>query len=154
MSHPAIWYYFARVTGCGKERAVSIPERFAERYYGAYNAGDLDGVLADYAPDAEYRLHGAAGPAALRAVYADQLRAWPDQRLTPRSVVASGDLLVCEVSLTATLAVPWELAETTYEPSGRPITFELVHVIRFRDGLVHLKEGWVDGLAIHRQLAP
>jgi ketosteroid isomerase-like protein len=136
-----------------------MSQEFAQRYYQAYNDGDLDAILAEYAPDAEYRLHGADGVRtfrgvdACRAVYAAQLRAWPDQRLEPRSVLARDDLLVCEVTLTATLAEPWKFDRRTHQPSGRPISFDVMHVIRFRDGLLWIKDGWIDGLAIRNQLA-
>lgn len=140
---------------------MSVPASLSELvdcYYAAYNAHDVDAILALQTSDAEYRLHGVAGTTtwvgvdACREVYEHHLRAWPDQRLDCHGVAIDGNLCVCHVLLTGTLALPWRMAGRTYAPTGRPVTFELVHVLRCEGNLVRIKDGWVDGLAIHNQL--
>ena len=133
-------------------------QALAERYLEAWNARDLERILALHAPDSEFRLHGADGVQiwkgidAVRECFDYLLRAWPDQQFKCNSLEILDDMWIDHCTLTATLAVPWTMAGTTYQPTGRPISIEIADIMYCRGGRVTAKEGWIDGLAMHNQL--
>lgn len=134
-------------------------EEMVERYYRGYNDHDVEAVLSCQTDDAEYRLHGAETPKswvgadACREVYEHHLASWPDQKLELRSLVVSNSLCACHLFVTGTLVGSWEMAGRTYQPTGRAIGFEIVHIMQCEDNLIKIKDGWIDGIAIHNQLS-
>jgi ketosteroid isomerase-like protein len=86
-----------------RERA----ERFAERWYAAWNAHDLDAILEHYADDVEMasplvaalagRENGRiAGKEALRAYFAAGLERYPELRFEPIDLFVGVDSLVLQ----------------------------------------------------------
>ena len=80
-----------------------IPAAFAAEWEAAWNAHDLDAVMAHYADEVVFRsnkavpLTGAAeigGKAALRAYWAEALRRQPDLRFAVEEVYEGPDMLV------------------------------------------------------------
>jgi uncharacterized protein (TIGR02246 family) len=141
--------------------AVAPPsaiEELVDRYNRAWNDHDLEAILALQTPDSSFVVHGTQelmkweGIDACRASFEYLMKAWPDYRMEATSLHIDGDSWVCHQNLTGTLVLPWQMGGRTYEPIGRPITFEIVDLIRCEGNLVKLKEGWMDGLAIHNQL--
>ncbi|MBL8516953.1 MAG: nuclear transport factor 2 family protein [Betaproteobacteria bacterium] len=102
------------------------PEAVIQRQLDAYNAKDLDALLATYAPDAEqHALHGAllaAGRDALRRRFAERFRE-PDlhARLLSRTLI--GDVVADHEVITRNF------------PDG-PGTLEMLCLYEVRDGLI------------------
>lgn len=133
---------------------------FAERYVKAWNEHDLEAILSMHTPDSAFWLHGAHGLQkwdgleGCREAFDFLLRALPDQLIEPYSSVVREDFLVAHSTVTATLALPFPMAGRTYQPTGKVMSFEIVDIWHFRGDRLHIKEGWVDGLALHDQLSP
>lgn len=133
-------------------------EELSERYLQAWNDHDLEGILALQTPDSEFRLHGGDGVRiwkgidACRECYDFLLRAWPDQRFECNSLAFMDNMWIDHCTLTATLAMPWTMASRTYRPTGRAIAIEIADIMYCHGNRVRVKEGWIDGLAMHNQL--
>jgi predicted ester cyclase len=133
-------------------------EELIQRYNGAWNDHDLEEILALQTPDSSFLIHGAQdvmkweGIDACRECYTYLLQAFPDQKFETTSTVISKDMYVCHHYLTGTLTLPWQMGGRTYQPSDKPIRFELVDIMTCENNLVKVKNGWIDGLAIHKQL--
>jgi predicted ester cyclase len=131
----------------------------AESYFQAWVARDLERILSHHTtPETAFVLHGVAGVQnwqgvdAVRQAFDFLLRAMPDQTFDVRSMVVREDLIVAHSLVTATLVLPFPLAGRTYQPSGRPIRFEIVDIWHFDGDRIRVKEGWVDAMALHNQL--
>lgn len=143
--------------------ATSTPtstQELAERYKKAWVDEDLEAILALHTPDyTAFVLHGAEGVQrwegtdACREVFDYLLRLAPDWSWETTSLVVRDDFYVAHHNLIGTLVMPWQMAGRTYQPIGRPISFEIVDIIHCENNLVRIKEGWVDGLAMHNQLS-
>lgn len=136
----------------------SSTRELVERYNQAWNDHDLEGILALQTRDSEFRIHGQqdllkwTGIDECRSCYEYLMRAWPDYKMAVTSLVVAKDLYVCHLNLTGTLVMPWKMGGRTYQPIGKPVTFEIVDIIHCEGNLVKLKESWNDGLALHNQL--
>jgi steroid delta-isomerase-like uncharacterized protein len=102
-----------------------------ERYNDAWNAHDLDAIVALHAPDMVFENHTAGeraeGPAVrdhIAAIFAN----WPDLGFTARRVYAGDDVVVCEWTARATA------------PDGRRLEWDGVDVFPFENGLVKRKD--------------
>jgi hypothetical protein len=133
-------------------------EELVQRYNQAWNDCDLEAILALQTPDSEFRIHGAQelmkweGIDACREAYDYILKALPDQRMDSHSLVVKENFYVCHHFVTGTFALPWNMAGRVYEPTGETITFEILDIMTCEGNLVKLKDGWVDGLAMHNAL--
>jgi ketosteroid isomerase-like protein len=149
----------ARVTDGAAADPLSSIQDFATRYVQAWNDHELEAILSMHTPDSEFWLHGAdglqkwTGLAGCREAFDFLLRALPDQHIEPYSVVVREDFLVAHSRVTGTLALPWPMAGRVYQPTGKPMQFEIVDIWHFRGDRLRIKEGWVDGLALHHALA-
>jgi hypothetical protein len=106
--------------------ADNAPQAVIQRQLDAYNARDLDALLATYAPDAEqYALHGALlakGHEAMRQRFAERFRE-PDlhARLLARTLI--GDVVADHEVITRNF------------PEG-PGTLEMLCLYEVKDGLI------------------
>jgi uncharacterized protein (TIGR02246 family) len=83
-----------RCYGCG---VPARPEDLYPALAGAYNTGDLDGLLALYAPDAVFVVKPGVvtnGPAELRATLQRLLELRAHLRIEPQAFVRSGEVLL------------------------------------------------------------
>ena len=75
--------------------------------------------------------------------------AFPDLRMDPEDVLASGDKVVARVSATGT----HEGELMGMPPTGKSVDVQVINIMRFaEDGLVHEHWGVVDTLAMMQQL--
>jgi steroid delta-isomerase-like uncharacterized protein len=122
------------------------------RLYELLNAGDIDGfgnLLSDNFVDHE-ELPGLAptkdGVIALFRMY---IAAFPDLRMVPEDLIASGDKVVARVRTTGT----HKGAFMGMSPTGRRIEVQLIDIIRFDDdGRAREHWGVFDQLAMMQQL--
>jgi predicted ester cyclase len=133
-------------------------EELAERYNTAWGDHDLEAILALQTPDSEFRVHGTQelmswkGIDACREAYGYLLTALPDQQFESHTLVVKEDFYICHHFVTGTFVLPWQMAGRVYEPTGKPVRFEILDTMHCEGNLVKLKDGWVDGLALHNQL--
>jgi hypothetical protein len=96
-----------------------------DRYNAAWNAHDLDAIMAMQAPDIEFS--------------------------TRRLYVRPG-LVVQEWTATATHAKTMRRGEIEAEPTGNTVTWDGLDVIPFENGLVKRKDVYSDSVSILRQV--
>jgi len=124
-------------------------------YNEAWNAHDLDAIVAMHAPDMVFANHtageGAEGEA-VRDHIARIFETWPDIRFEGRRTYVRDGLVVQEWTATATHANRMTRGDLVAEPTGRKITWEGLDVIPFANGLVKRKDVYSDSVSILRQL--
>jgi hypothetical protein len=102
------------------------PEAVVQRQLDAYNARDLDAILATYAPDARQYVH----PATLVATGHADIRA----RLAPRFTEPNLHAHLIERAVMGTIVVDYETVSRTF-PEGTG-TVELVAIYEVLDGKI------------------
>jgi steroid delta-isomerase-like uncharacterized protein len=126
-----------------------------ERYNDAWNAHDLDAIMAMHAPDMVFHNH-TAGEQAEGADARDHIAAifetWPDIAFTTRRLYIRDGLVVQEWTATATHSRTMRRGEIVAEPTQRTISWDGLDVIPFEDGLVKRKDVYSDSVSILRQL--
>lgn len=122
------------------------------RMYELINAGDIDGfgdLLADDFVDHEELPGLEPTKEGVMTFFRMYLAAFPDMRMLPEDVLASGDKVVARARATGThtgefMGMP---------PTGKAVDVQLVDIIRFGDdGLAHEHWGVFDQLAMMQQL--
>ena len=125
------------------------------RYNEAWNAHDLDAIIAMHAPDMVFENHTAGERAegeAAREHIGSIFETWPDITFATRRLYVREALVVQEWTATATHANVMRRGEVVAEPTGRQITWDGVDVIPFEHGLVKRKDVYSDSVSILRQL--
>ena len=119
-----------------KDSAVSLEEAIG-RYNDAWNAHDLDAIMAMHAPDMVFENHTAGESASgddVRTHIAAIFGTWPDIHFDTRhqNTMKRGDLVA--------------------EPTGKVVTWKGIDVIPFEDGLVKRKDVYSDSVSILSQV--
>jgi steroid delta-isomerase-like uncharacterized protein len=126
-----------------------------ERYNAAWNAHDVDAIVAMHAPDMVFHNHTAGeeatGPA-VREHVAAIFATWPDIAFTTRRMYVRERLVVQEWTATATHSNRMTRGEIVAEPTGNRVTWHGMDVIPFEDGLVKRKDVYSDSVSILRQV--
>ncbi|MGE5408804.1 MAG: ester cyclase [Syntrophothermus sp.] len=126
-----------------------------ERYNEAWNAHDLDAIIAMHAPDMVFENH-TAGESASGAEVRDHIGAifatWPDIAFATRRLYVRDGLVVQEWTATATHAREMRRGNLVAEPTGRRVEWDGLDVIPFEDGLVKRKDVYSDSVSILRQV--
>jgi steroid delta-isomerase-like uncharacterized protein len=126
-----------------------------DRYNEAWNAHDLDAIMAMHAPDMVFENH-TAGESAVGEEARDHIGAifetWPDIEFSTRRLYVREDLVVQEWTATATHANQMKRGDLTAEPTGNRVTWNGLDVIPFEDGLVKRKDVYSDSVSILRQV--
>jgi steroid delta-isomerase-like uncharacterized protein len=125
------------------------------RYNEAWNAQDLEAIVAMHAPDMVFANHTAGESAAgadVRDHIAKIFESWPDMRFETRRLYVREGVVTQEWTATATHSETLHRGELEAPPSGRSVSWEGVDVIPFEDGLVKRKDVYSDSVGILRQV--
>ena len=124
-----------------------------ERHLKAEGAGDVDGAVAVHTDDVEHDVVGwpegvLHGKEAARQFYAELTSNFRTEEERPTHRYLTEDAMILDQEMTGTvtgtlLGMPGD---------GRRITFRVLHVFEFRDGLISRENVWLDGAAIQQQL--
>lgn len=124
-----------------------------ERHLKAEGAGDVDGAVAVYTEDIEHDAVGMPGSprrgkGAAREFYEYLTANVRTEGEEPLHRFFDGDTMVLEQKMTGTV-----IGEMLGIPGrGRRVTFGILHVFQFRDGLISREQVWLDTGAIVAQL--
>jgi steroid delta-isomerase-like uncharacterized protein len=125
------------------------------RYNEAWNAQDLEAIVAMHAPDMVFANHTAgesASGAEVRGHIANIFKSWPDMRFETRRLYVRQSVVTQEWTATATHSQTLRRGELEAPPSGRTVSWDGVDVIPFEDGLVKRKDVYSDSVGILRQV--
>ena len=137
-----------------KDSEASLRERIG-RYNEAWNAHDLDAIVALHAPDMVFDNHTAGESATgehVRAHIGSIFETWPDIEFTTRRLYVREALVVQEWTATATHAKTMRRDDLVAEPTGRRVEWDGIDSIPFEDGLVKRKDVYSDSVTILRQV--
>jgi predicted ester cyclase len=125
------------------------------RFHDAVNTGDAELVFRTidevFAPDAAISTPmqiEASGAQAMKQVFGRLLRAFPDLHIAVEDVIEEGDRLVSRNVVTGTHRGD----HMGLAPTGRPVAYDEIFILRFADGRIVETWGVVDVLAQLRQL--
>jgi steroid delta-isomerase-like uncharacterized protein len=125
------------------------------RYNDAWNAHDLDAIMAMHAPGMVFENHTAGERAegeAVRGHIGGIFAAWPDLAFATRRLYVREDLVVQEWTATATHSSEMRRGDLVAPPTGRRIEWVGMDVIPFNDGLIARKDVYSDSVSIMRQV--
>jgi steroid delta-isomerase-like uncharacterized protein len=125
------------------------------RYNDAWNAHDLDAIVAMHAPDMVFANHTAGESATgeeVRAHIGSIFDTWPDLRFEERRLYVREGLVVQEWTATATHSNVMRRGDLEAAPTGRTIRWDGIDSIPFEDGLVKRKDVYSDSVSILRQV--
>jgi steroid delta-isomerase-like uncharacterized protein len=125
------------------------------RYNAAWNAQDLDAIVAMHAPDMVFANHTAGETAsgeAVRGHIAKIFESWPDMRFETRRLYVREGVVTQEWTATATHDCTLRRGEIEAPPSGRTVSWDGVDVIPFEEGLIKRKDVYSDSVGILRQV--
>ena len=126
-----------------------------DRYNEAWNAQDLDTIMAMHAPDMVFENHTAherAEGEAVRAHIAGIFAGWPDLLFEPRRLYVREDLVVQEWTARATQTRELRRGELVSPASGKRVEWVGMDVIPFENGLVKRKDVYSDSVGILQQV--
>jgi steroid delta-isomerase-like uncharacterized protein len=130
-------------------------ETLIDRYNEAWNAHDVDAIMAMHAPDMVFENHTAGERAAGEAVrehVAAIFEGWPDITFETRRLYVRDDLIVQEWTATATHSRTMRRGDLVAEASGKAVRWEGMDIIPVRDGLITRKDVYSDSVSILRQV--
>ena len=139
----------------GDEDSAAELGRVIDRYNEAWNAHDLDAIMAMHAPDMVFENHTAGESAqgeAVREHVAAIFGSWPDIAFETRRMYVREDLVVQEWTARATHSNTMRRGDLVAEPTGRRVEWKGLDVIPFEDGLIKRKDVYSDSVAILRQV--
>jgi steroid delta-isomerase-like uncharacterized protein len=132
--------------------SVERNKAIVPRLFEAWNTGNLDAIEELYAADyvADYRPYAPLrrGHDAIKGMVQRAHVAFPDYHEELEEMVAEGDKVVLRFTITGTQLGQWG----PLPPTGKPVRFEEIVILRFVDGKVAEQRGIVDNLAALRQL--
>jgi steroid delta-isomerase-like uncharacterized protein len=137
-----------------KDSAASLKEAIG-RYNDAWNAHDLDAIMAMHAPDMVFENHTAGESASgeeARGHIGSIFETWPDINFDTRRLYVRDGVVTQEWTATATHANQMRRGDLVAEPTGKTVTWNGIDVIPFEDGLVKRKDVYSDSVSILRQV--
>lgn len=121
----------------------------------AINTRDIDGYLANQAPDIEVTFSGGGhlqGREELRQYIEAMWVAIPDGKLAFGQQVLAENAMATEVILTGTHTGPLTTPNGTLPPTGRTITLHSVSMLTVKDGLIASEHSYFDQVEMLTQL--
>lgn len=125
-----------------------------ERHLKAEGAGDLEGAVSVYTDDVVHDAVGfpgspRTGKDAAREFYGFLIANFRTEHEAPTREYLAEDALVLEQVMTGVV-----IGEMLGLPgNGRTISFRILHIFEFRDGLISRENVWIDTAAIVQQLS-
>ncbi len=139
----------------GDDSAQSLEDAIG-RYNDAWNAHDLDAIMAMHAPDMVFENHtageSAEGPEEVRSHIAAIFESWPDLRFETRRLYVRDGVVTQEWTASATHTNTMRRGDLVAEPTGERIEWRGVDVIPYEDGLIKRKDVYSDSVSILRQV--
>jgi steroid delta-isomerase-like uncharacterized protein len=126
-----------------------------DRYNDAWNAQDLDAIVAMHAPDMVFANHTAGETAEgddVRGHIAKIFEAWPDMKFETRRLYVREGVVTQEWTATATHTQTMQRGDLEAPPSGRVVSWDGIDVIPFENGLIKRKDVYSDSVSILRQV--
>jgi steroid delta-isomerase-like uncharacterized protein len=134
-------------------------EAFAQAYDRAWQAKDVDAIIAKHAEEGTYRLHVAGSPElqgreSLREAFATSITNWRDLDFSFDRALYGESFYVWQATLEGTLQAPLELGAVTIPANGARLAFPGLDVITLNDaGLIESKQTHFDLVAAANQAA-
>ena len=127
-----------------------------EQCWSLFDAGRLDDAMQLCQPDVELAFPGGValvGPTAVKALLDVFLTAFPDMQRDLHQVVEVGDTIAIEFTETGVHSGPFRAPDgQEIPPTGRTVVFDIVDVIKVRDGKIASWHGYFDQLTFLVQL--
>jgi steroid delta-isomerase-like uncharacterized protein len=142
------------MTDPGKDSEQALTAAI-DRYNAAWNAHDLDAIMALHAPDMVFDNHTAgesASGADVRAHVGAIFETWPDIEFTTRRLYVREGLVVQEWTAAATHTKTMRRGDLVAEPTGKRVVWDGIDSIPFENGLVKRKDVYSDSVSILRQV--
>ena len=130
-------------------------EQTIARYNEAWNAHDLDAIVAMHSPDMVFENHTAGERAegeAVRGHIGAIFETWPDINFSARRTYVREGLVVCEWTATATHSSTMRRGDLVAEPTGKKVSWDGLDVIPFESGLIKRKDVYSDSVTILTEL--
>ena len=129
---------------------------FIDRYNAAWNAHDVDAIVAMHTDDSVFENHTTGDVNVGREAIADAIRGiftvFPDLEFETRRAYVRDDLVVQEWTARGTHLGKMNRAGLDVEPTGRSVEYRGLDVIPIEQGLVARKDVYSDGVTLLRQL--
>ena len=139
----------------GNADSAEALEAAIARYNEAWNAHDLDAIMAMHAPDMVFENHTAGESASgedVRGHIGSIFETWPDINFEARRLYARDGVVTQEWTATATHQNQMTRGDLVAETTGNTVTWKGIDVIPFEDGLVKRKDVYSDSVSILRQV--
>jgi steroid delta-isomerase-like uncharacterized protein len=127
------------------------------RYNEAWNAQDLDAIVAMHAPDMVFANHTAgesASGADVRDHIAKIFESWPDMTFETRRLYVREGVVTQEWTATATHTSTLRRGEIEAPATGRRVSWDGLEVIPCVDGLIKRKDVYSTSFTIPEQIRP
>jgi steroid delta-isomerase-like uncharacterized protein len=129
-------------------------QALVERHMRAEDQGDIDGAVAVYTDDIEHDVVGfpgspSRGKDAARDFYVYLTANFRSEGWDVLHWHVAGDAMVLEQLMTGTVIG----SLLGLAGNGRRISFRMLHVFEFRDGLISRENVWLDTAAVVNQLS-
>ena len=139
----------------GEADGIEALTEAIDRYNEAWNAHDVDAIVAMHAPDMVFANHTAGESAdgeEVRAHIASIFETWPDLRFETRRLYVREGLVVQEWTATATHTKRCGAARSRRRRAASTVSWDGIDSIPFEDGLVKRKDVYSDSVSILRQV--
>jgi steroid delta-isomerase-like uncharacterized protein len=131
-------------------------QEFIDRYNEAWNAHDVDAIVAMHTEDSVFENHTTGdvnvGRGAIGKAITGIFGVFPDLRFETRRQYIREGLVVQEWTARGTHQGTMSRSGIEVEPTGRTVEYRGMDVIPIRDGLVARKDVYSDGVTLLRQL--
>ena len=131
-------------------------QEFIDRYNAAWNAHDVDAILAMHTDDSVFENHTTGdvntGKDEIARAISGIFTVFPDLTFEGRRTYIREDLVVQEWTARGTHQGMMSRSGIEVQPTGRTVEYRGMDVIPIRDGLVARKDVYSDSVTLLRQL--